>query len=452
MKLRSSNTGLLERPIKQIALELRAGGVSAASLVNLAIERIEAAPSAFLKVYAQAAREAAAESDRRLASGQARSLLEGVPVSIKDLFDVGGDVTTAGSVALRSHQIAKRDAPTISNLRAAGAILMGRTHMSEFAFTGLGDNPHYPKCGNPHDAERVCGGSSSGAAASVGLQQVALGLGTDTGGSVRIPASFCGLVGFKPTQSRVSRDGAFVLSPSQDSIGPIARRVECCVIADGVISGGGQLSVRQSSLKGIRLAVPQDFVLDSLEPAVALAFEATLSRLSAQGVVVEFVRFSHFAEVPEVFARGTIVNAEAFAHHSELGLLQRRELYDPSVLARIDIGGRMTADDLQRLFRVRTRMIEMTHEISRQYDALVMPTTPIRAPRFDEISEPAAFGKFNNLALRNTSLFNFLDRCAISLPMTMKDELPAGVMLVGEHLEDTKLLSVALGIEQALAG
>ena len=440
------------RSITNLARDLRAGKATSASLVEQALERIASSPFAFLKVNAQGARGAAAESDRRLASSQGRSLLEGIPVSIKDLFDVEGEVTTAGSVALRSHAVASRDAPVVARLREAGAVVIGRTHMSEYAFTGLGDNPHFPKCQNPHDAFRVCGGSSSGAAASVGFDQVALGLGTDTGGSVRIPASFCGLVGFKPTQSRVSREGAFVLSPTQDSIGPIARTVMCCVIADGVIAGSGSLSAGASSLAGLRLAVPRDYVLDGLEPAVASRFEKTLSVLSGKGVIVEPIGFPHFQEVPALFARGTIVNAEAFSHHSKLGLLEQRDLYDPSVLARIDIGGRMTADDLVRLFDERKRLIDLTQQISRHYDALVMPTTPIRAPRFDEIAEPAAFGRLNGLALRNTSLFNFLDRCAISLPMPGEGELPTGLMLVGEHLGDAKLLSVALAVEAGLAG
>ena len=433
-----------------LAERLRTGATSATRLLEDALARIALDPSPFTYVAARRARRDAEESGQRLKAGQARSPLEGVPVSVKDLFDVDGEVTAAGSVVCRDAPPATRDAPVVALLKRAGAVIVGRTHMSEFAFTGLGDNPHFPRCSNPLDETRVPGGSSSGAAASVARGQAYVGVGTDTGGSIRIPSSFCGLTGFKPSQRRVSREGAFVLSPTQDSIGPIARTVTCCAIVDQILSGvdGGPLA--DVSLAGRRLAVPQDYVLDGLEPAVATAFEAGLRKLSKAGMVISEVRFPHFNSLPELFSQGTIVNAEAHVHHAALGLLAQRDRYDPMVIARIDLGGRMTAEAVQRLRDERARMMSETNRVSASYDALALPTTPGVAPRYDEITTPADFGRHNARALRNTSLFNFLDRCAISLPLPVEGRMPVGLMLVGETMGDQRLLMLAKAVETAL--
>ena len=436
--------------IPTLSTKLRSGAASATRLVEDALARIALDPSPFIYVAARRARRDAEESDQRLKAGRARSLLEGVPVSVKDLFDAEGEVTAAGSVVCRGAPPALNDAPVISLLKRAGAVIIGRTHMSEFAFTGLGDNPHFPRCSNPHDGSRVPGGSSSGAAASVARGQVFMGLGTDTGGSIRIPASFCGLTGFKPTQRRVSREGAFVLSPTQDSIGPIARSVACCAIADQVLSGADGGPLAEISLAGRRLAVPRDYVLDGLEPAVATAFEAALKTLSKAGMIISEVRFPHFNNFPDLFAQGTIVNAEAHAHHAAHGLLEHRDQYDPMVIARIDIGGRMSGEAVQRLRDERERMMAETNRLSASHDALVLPTTPGVAPRYDEITAPADFGRHNSRALRNTSVFNFLDRCAISLPLPTGSGMPVGLMLVGETMGDQRLLMLAKAVEAAL--
>lgn len=439
------------RCISEIARDLASGAVTSETLVKDALDAIAAEPAPFLRVASERALNDARASDALRASGRARSALEGIPVSVKDLFDVGGEVTAAGSIALKDAQPAVKDAPVVSALKQAGAVIVGRTHMSEYAFTGLGDNPHFPHCRNPHNRDRVCGGSSSGAAASVGYGQAAVGLGTDTGGSVRIPASFCGLTGFKPTQKRVSRDGAFVLSLTQDSIGPIARSVFSCAVVDRILAGDTGLLPAASALRGLQFAVPQSYVLDGLEPHVSASFAEGVRRITKAGALVQPEAFAHFSELPALFSRGTIVNAEAHAHHSILGLLAHRELYDPMVLARIDIGGRMSEADVERLFNERQRLMAMTREIAGSYDALLLPTTPISAPRFDELKDAASFGRLNSLALRNTSLFNFLDCCAISLPLPVSQGLPVGLMLVGQHMQDQKLFADALAVERALS-
>lgn len=433
--------------VADTAVKLRAGATTATALLEAALARIAVQPGAFTQVAADRARADAAESDARLRAGRARSPLEGVPVSVKDLFDVAGEVTRAGSRVLACASPAVQHAPVVARLRAAGAVIVGRTHMSAFAFTGLGDNPHLPRCPHPHDPDRVPGGSSSGAAVSVALEQAVVGLGTDTGGSVRIPAAFCGLTGFKPTQRRVSRAGAFVLSPSQDSIGPIARHVSCCAIVDQVLAGEPVVPLPGVALAGRRLGVPGDYVMEGLDPVVARAFDRGLSRLSRAGVSITTFRCPSLADLPDLFARGTIVNAEAFAHHAASGLLAQRAAYDPMVIARIDMGGRMSADDVARLVAARTRLRVEMDRLSAGFDALVLPTTPNLPPRFDAIADPAVFARQNGLALRNTSLFNFLDRCAISLPLDTGDELPVGLMLVGETMGDRALLALAQAVE-----
>ena len=440
-----------EPTIAEIAVRLRQG-LRARALVEEALGRIADAGGAFVSVAAARALADADDSDRRLAAGAPRSILEGVPVSVKDLFDVAGEVTSAGGVGLRHAPAARADADAVAMLRRAGAVIMGRTHMSEYAFTALGANPHLPPCPNPHDAARVPGGSSSGAAVSVALGQAFMGLGSDTGGSVRIPAAFCGLVGFKPTQWRVSRGGAFVLSPTQDSIGPLVRSVECSAVVDAVLAGGGPEALQVPPLAGLRLALPRELVMDGLDPHVAARFEHALGRLRRAGVEIMEVSFPHFSEVPGLFAQGTIVNAEAYRHHSALGLLARRDDYDPIVLSRIEMGGRMSDGDVGRLLRARQRMMAETSRIVAGYDAIVLPTTPNVAPRFADIADAAGFNRENGRALRNTSLFNFLDRCAISLPVDAGGGLPVGLMLVGETMEDRRLLGLARAVEGGLAG
>jgi aspartyl-tRNA(Asn)/glutamyl-tRNA(Gln) amidotransferase subunit A len=369
---------------------------------------------------------------------------------VKDLFDVAGEPTPAGSAVLREATPAVSDAPTVARLRAAGAIVVGRTHMSEFAFTGLGLNPHGPTCTNAHDPARVPGGSSSGAAVSVARGQAAMGLGTDTGGSVRIPASFNGLVGFKPTQARITRDGAFPLSESLDSIGPLANTVACCALVDGILADQPR-AAHPAMAAGLRLAVPTDFVLNDMDEAVAAAFERALAALSSAGSRIERIPIEALNRLPNLFAKGTIANAEAYAFHAGRNFFGHKEQYDPNVLTRIELGGRMSAADYIGLTKARVAMIAEVARLTAPYDALVLPTTPQLAPRIADVSDAARFSSANALALRNASAFNFLDRCAISLPMQRAGEMPCGLMLVGERMADAKLLAVAAAVEAALA-
>src|SRR5258708_3960818 len=273
--------------VTSLAASMAAGRTTSRALVEEALARI-ADPGGegrrcFLRVYADSARQAAGAQDQLRAAGYVVSPLAGLPVSIKDLFDVAGERTLAGSKALDDRPPAARDAAIVTRLRAAGAVLIGRTNMTEFAFSGVGINPHYGTPGNPFDRQRIPGGSSSGAPISVMDGFAAVAIGTDTGGSVRIPAALCGTVGFKPTQKRVPRDGAVPLSTTLDSVGPLGRSVACCALADAVLAGEPTALPPAVPLAAQRLGVPRTFVLDDLEPAVAAPFPGACAPLAPAG-------------------------------------------------------------------------------------------------------------------------------------------------------------------------
>jgi aspartyl-tRNA(Asn)/glutamyl-tRNA(Gln) amidotransferase subunit A len=276
-----------------------------------------------------------------------------------------------------------------------------------------------------------------------------VGIGTDTGGSTRIPASFCGVVGFKPTQRRVTRDGGFPLSPSLDSVGPIASSVEWCAIADAVIADDPVPLHPPVALAGLRVAVPLDYVTESLDDIVGDAFERALSALSIAGARIEHMPFPELRRIPEVNARGTISNAESFAFHSGAGYLEHLDAYDPNVVRRIEIGRAMTREHYDELVADRARLIGEANARTRGYDALLFPSTPAVAPRFDDVAAYDTWSRHNGVALRNSAVVNLLDRCAVSLPMPAA-RLPAGLTIMGETMDDARLLAIAACVERAL--
>lgn len=441
---------LAGRTIHELHVALRKGETTSRALTEAALEAISADGRAFTHVNFAGARAAADAADARIERSEIQSPLAGLPISVKDLFDVAGEITTAGSSLLRRAAEATGDAPVVTRLRKAGAIVTARTQMSEFAFTGLGVNPHWPELPNPRDEARVPGGSSSGAGVAVARGQSIASLGTDTGGSVRIPAAFCGVTGFKPTQRRITRAGAFPLSPSLDSIGPLANSVECCRLFDAGIADVPLEVHPPIQLRGLRFAVPLDYVLDEIDEKVGTAFDAALERLSNAGATIERFRFPEFARVPQINGKGALANAEAFEVHRDAGLLAFRDKYDPNVIARIEIGQRMSSDDVGNVRAARTALIEEANAHTRAFDGLLFPTVAIVAPRFSDITAPDAFARANSLALRNAGLVNFIDRCALSLPMQGDGELPCGLMIVGETMGDARLLAIGQAVERAL--
>ena len=435
--------------IGQLAADLAAGRTTARTLTEEALDRIGDAKGegkrAFIKVYKTQALAAADASDVLRKAGIVASPLSGIPVSIKNLCNVAGEITLSGSRALDDAPPAEEDAPVVARLRAAGAVIIGSTNMSEFAFSGVGFNPHYGTPGNPADRKRVPGGSSSGAAVSVADRMAVAALGTDTGGSVRIPAAVCGIVGFKPTARRVPIDGVVPLSTSLDSIGPLANSVECCAIVDAVFAGEPIEVPEAVHLAGLRFAVPRHFVMDDLHPVVAKAFERALKTLTAKGAKVEEIDLPQLDELPAINAKGGFAASEAYAWHKEL-IARRGGDYDPLVAPRIRRGAEMSAADYIELLGKRADLQKRVAAVTANYDAVAMPTCAIVAPTLDEVATPEGFTRKNMLLLRNTTVGNFLDRCSISLPCHEAGELPVGFMLMGEAMADKRLLAMARSV------
>jgi aspartyl-tRNA(Asn)/glutamyl-tRNA(Gln) amidotransferase subunit A len=382
----------------------------------------------------------------------ATTTLRGMPVSVKDLFDVAGEVTAAGSRIRRDDPPALRDAPVVARLRAAGAVPVGRTNMSEFAFSGVGINPHHGTPRNPCDerVHRIPGGSSSGAAVSVALGLAVAGLGSDTGGSLRIPAALCGLVGFKPTQARVPRDGAFELSRTLDSIGAITTCVADAIAIDAVIADA-PLSVARVELRELRLALPRAVLFDALEPAVAGACDAALRRLRDAGATLVELPLREFAEVAKLNAPGGFSATEAYAVHRTY-FDSRRAEFDPRVAQRIEPGRHVSAADYLGLHERRRDWIARVEAALGGFDAFICPTVPIVAPPVHPlVDSDDEFFRVNALLLRNTFLVNYLDGCAFSLPCQAAGELPVGLMAAGTRGRDERVAAAALAIERTLA-
>ncbi len=437
-----------------LASDLAAGRTTSRALVEAALARI-ADPAGegsrvFVKVYDQAARAAADAQDRLRAAGYVASPLAGIPISIKDLFDVAGEVTLAGSRALDDAPAAAADAPIVARLKAAGAVIVGRTNMTEFAFSGVGINPHYGTPGNPYDRGRIPGGSSAGAPVSVADGMASVAIGTDTGGSVRIPAALCGLVGFKPTQCRVPRDGATPLSATLDSIGPIGVSVACCALTDAVMAGISPELPAVMPTDGLRLGIPQTVMLDDLEAPVATNFERAISALSRAGAHIVELPLGMLADYARVNVKGGLPVAEAFAWHEKL-IERRGHDYDPRIRMRIARGRDMTAAEYIRLLEARADFIRHFDVETEAFDALVMPTVAMTAPPIAAFARDEDYGRLNVKLLRNTAIINFLDRCALTLPIEEPGAAPVGLMIAGRHGEDRRLLAIGSGMEIALA-
>ena len=443
------------RTLAQSARDL-ATGTSSRSLVEECLARIldpaGEGRRTFLKVHADQARAAADYIDTLRRHGAAPSRFAGIPISVKDLFDIAGDVTTAGSVALRDAPAATRDATVVARIRAVGLIPIGRTNMTEFAFSGVGLNPHYDTPRNPYDRAtgRMPGGSSSGAAVSVTDGMAVGALGTDTGGSCRIPAAVCGIVGYKPTAKRIPTDGVLPLSFTLDSVGPLAPTVACCAALDAMMAGEEPSDLTPWRLDGLRLAAPQTMVLDGMDSTVAGAYGDALSRLSKAGAKIVDMPFVEFNDITTLNRYGGFAAAEAYAWHHKL-TETKGALYDPRVLVRIMRGKDQDATQYIELIRARADLIRRVAAISGQFDALIMPTVPIVAPSLASLEAEEQFRTVNVLMLRNTMIANVLDRCAISIPCHRHGGAPVGLMLVGEHGADRRLFSIAAAVEQIVS-
>jgi aspartyl-tRNA(Asn)/glutamyl-tRNA(Gln) amidotransferase subunit A len=445
----------LATTLATLADDLAAGRTTARKLVEECLAKI-ADPAgegqrAFLHVDKDAALDAADAMDRLRKANAAPSRFAGIPVSIKDLFDIKGQVSRAGSRALEDSAPAEADAPVVARLRRAGFIVIGRTNMTEFAFSGIGINPHYgtPKGAWNRGEGHIPGGSSSGAAVSVVDGMAHGALGTDTGGSCRIPAAYNGIVGYKPTQQRIPLDGGVPLSFSLDSYGPLARTVECCAILDAVLADEPVTALRPRPIKGVRLAVPTTVVLDDLDTAVAQTFERALENLSRAGALIEHIEVPEFLDVGVMNTKGGFAAAESYAWHRYL-LTSKGDIYDPRVSLRILRGEGISAADYIDLLNARRSLIARSETRLAPYDALVMPTTANTPPRIADLADDKAFTVANQRSLRNCSLINTIDGCAISLPAHREGDVPVGLMLASSGGADRRIFELAAGMEAAL--
>jgi aspartyl-tRNA(Asn)/glutamyl-tRNA(Gln) amidotransferase subunit A len=435
-----------------LADDLADGRTSARKLVEESLAKI-ADPAgegsrAFIHVDRQAALDAADAMDALRKANAAPSPYAGIPVSVKDLFDIKGQVTRAGSRALEDSAPAEADAPVVARLRRAGFIVIGRTNMTEFAYSGIGINPHYgtPKGAWNRSVGHVPGGSSSGAAVSIADGMAYGALGTDTGGSCRIPAAYNGIVGYKPTQRRVPLDGGVPLSSSLDSFGPLANSTACCTILDAVLANEPVTPLRPRPINGMRLAVPTTIALDDLDEAVAKTFERALQALSRAGALVEHIEVPEFNDIGVMNSKGGFAAAESFAWHRFL-ITSKGNVYDPRVSTRIMRGEAISAADYIDLLNARRSLIERIGKRLAPYDALVMPTTANTPPRIADLADDKAFATQNLRALRNCTLINMIDGCAISLPAHREGEVPVGLMLAAAGGSDRRIFELAQGME-----
>jgi aspartyl-tRNA(Asn)/glutamyl-tRNA(Gln) amidotransferase subunit A len=448
------------RSAVQLAALLQSGALDAEQLTEAVLAAITACDdkAIFTTVTAERAMAEARAAGKRLRAGRPASPLDGVPVAWKDLFDIEGLVTTAGSQVLASDPPAARDAAVVTRLREAGMICVGRVNMSEFAFSGLGLNPHYGTPHNPHgrDEPRVPGGSSSGSGVVVARGLVPVSIGTDTGGSVRIPAAYNGVIGYKATRGRYSMDGVYPLASSLDSLGPLCRTVADAVLVDAAMRGLPASAVRRGRLEGQRLVVPGNVVFDDAEPAVVAAFEAALDRLVAQGVTVERRVLPAFGAIFDLIRKhGALVTAEAYALHRErLENPATAAQIDPRVVSRTRLGAGISMPDYVAIMQTRTRLIAEMEATIEPGTLIAYPTLPWGAPPIEPLrKDDDLFVRTNVGTLRNTLIGNFLDWCGVTIPCgTNSAGLPIGFLLSGLTGRDEALLSAALAAEPIIRG
>ncbi len=410
-----------------------------------------AAQHVFTQIYADAARTVAQLRDAGAQASRSLGALHGVCITLKDNIDLVGETTMAGGVVCAGEAPALHDAPVVQRLRDAGAVLLGKTNMSEFAFSGVGINPHHGTPANPADPAhaRVPGGSSSGAAVSVSLGLAEVGIGTDTGGSIRIPAALCGLVGFKATQARIPCTGVMELSRTLDTVGSITRSVQACLAVDAVLSQQA-LPTDGTELRGLRFAVPQTLMMDDVDATVAKAFARTLRRISEAGAQVVEIPFTALGDIAALSMPGGFSPIESYAaHHARLE--HGAHHIDPRVVARMMLGKGISAQDYLELHNRRNAWIDEAQQTLRGFNAMLCPTVPIVAPLVEPLlKEDDAFFKVNRLLLRNPSAINYMDGCSWSLPCHEAGELPVGLMVSGLAGQDAHLARVSLALENLI--
>jgi aspartyl-tRNA(Asn)/glutamyl-tRNA(Gln) amidotransferase subunit A len=442
-----------------LSVLLQAGTVDPVELATTTLDKIAGYrdQAIFTALLAERALAEAKAASERIRSGRSLGLLDGIPVAWKDLFDTKGSVTTAGSAVLVGGAPARADAAVVKALASAGMVSVGRTNLSEFAFSGLGINPHYGTAHNAasRDVPRIPGGSSAGSGVAVAAGLVPVAIGTDTGGSIRIPAALNGIVGYKATRGRYSMQGVFPLAKSLDSLGPLCRTVQDAVWIDAAMRGCAAPDIGRTDLRDLKLVIPETIVFDTAETAVIAAFEAAIIRLEKAGVRIARRAFPVFAEIFELAARhGALVTAEAYALHKERLQGADAERMDQRVVARTRLGEKIGMTDYVAILDARQRLIAALADTLEPGELMAHPTLPHVAPPIAPLlANDDLFFKVNGKTLRNTSIGNFLDGCGVSIPCGTGDAgMPVGFLLSGQWNEDERMLSAALSAEAVIRG
>jgi aspartyl-tRNA(Asn)/glutamyl-tRNA(Gln) amidotransferase subunit A len=436
--------------IEEFGRRLRAREITAAQVTDECLQRIETDNprlNAFILVMAAEARRQAREADRELAAGHDRGPLHGAPISIKDLIDVRGVPTTAAS-RVRDGHVAERDAPAIAHLRQAGAVFIGKTNLHEFAFGTTNEDSAFGPARNPHDPSRSPGGSSGGSGASVAAGMALASIGTDTGGSIRIPAAACGIVGLKPSLGEVSIDGVVPLSRTMDHVGPLTQSVgDACLVYHALLGDAHAMPPAPMPLHALRLAVPRTYFLDVLDDEVRARFDAALDRLRAAGAHVDEIAIQHTADIAPVYLH--LVLADAAAYHAHT-LETMPDRYTPNVRMRLEMGRYVLAEDYVRALAGRDVLRREVDAALAQHDALILPALPIPAPPIGAENVPVGTTTepVRSVMLRLTQPFNVTGHPAISIPSGRTSTgLPCSVQLVGCRAQTDALLKVALACE-----
>lgn len=449
---------LAELSAATIGRLLLGGILDAVEVAEFFLDRIEQhrANPVFITVMAERVRREAMASAARYKEGRPLGPLDGTPIAWKDLFDVAGSVTTAGSSLFRDRAPKDRDAPTVANLAAAGMVSLGKVNLTEFAFSGLGLNPHFGTPRNPHDeaTPRIPGGSSSGSGVAVALGLSPCAMGSDTGGSVRIPAALNGVVGYKSSEGHIDKRGVVALSPTLDTVGPLVRTVEDCVLLESAMRGQVASAVRRTDLRGMDLLVAENVVLEELDDAVGANFEAALGQLSDAGARVTRRSLPLLDQVMAVTKEfGNLIVAEAYDQHHDRVEGPDVDKIDRRVVARIMLGKSLGARALLRIMEARKLLAA---ELGSELDGalLVMPTIPHTAPEIASLeADDELFHRTNLKTLRNTVIGNFLATCGLALPSGFDSRgLPTSILFSAPGGEDVRLLSQGLAIEPVLQG
>ncbi|OOO32057.1 amidase [Agrobacterium sp. YIC 4121] len=447
------------KSIAQLSVLLQSGHLDPRALVEETLDAVggEDDQAIFVELTAARAMSEAEAAAKRLGDGRSCGVLDGIPVAWKDLFDLEGMATTAGSTVLANDKPASRDADVVTALKQAGMICIGRTNMSEFAFSGLGINPHYGTPRNPAstDGHRLPGGSSSGAGVAVAAGLVPVAIGTDTGGSVRIPAAFNGVVGYKASRGRYSMRGVYPLAKSLDSLGPLTHTVQDAVWVDAAMRGKATADLTRAPLSGLSLVVPETVFFDGIEDGVAAAFEQAVERLVRAGASVRRQAFPIFSELFDLIReKGALVTAEAFALHKTRLEGADAARMDPRVVARAGLGANISLPDYIAIIDARERMTAAFSGMIGRQELLVSPTLPHVAAKVAPLLESDdAFFAMNAKTLRNTQIGNFFDLCGVSIPCGTGDAgMPVGLLLSGLHGTDDHVLSVAMAAEEIIRG